>query len=181
MQKNFSHLIVALCAILCLGAGTLTAQEQPVKKVQYNFINEYGGFFGKNVGFTGVFINGVILNNLDAIGLGVGYGINTATFQEVPLFVNYRHYFDRGRKLMPCINVALGASFHFWEDQIYWYDEHGYYNYDYINKHGVGLYGTVAGGFRVKAFSFTGGFFFRTFPSDNSFNGGIEVKAGYTF
>ncbi|MCR4964202.1 MAG: hypothetical protein K6A41_00935 [Bacteroidales bacterium] len=187
MKKSYK-IILALFAVLFLSAGMLSAQEenQPVKKIQYNFINEYGGFFGKNVGFTGVFVNGITINQVDAIGIGVGYGINTATFQEVPLFLNYRHYFDRGRKLVPCINAAVGASFHFWEDlfAITHVDEYGYtyYDfYDYVPKKGIGLYATVAGGFRVKAFSFTGGFFFRTFPNDKSFNGGIEVKVGYTF
>jgi hypothetical protein len=177
MQKYFSHLIVALCAVLCLGASALNAQDQPEKKIKYNFINEYGGFFGKNAGFTGVFINGISINNNDVIGIGVGYGLNSATFQEVPLFLNYRHYFDLGRKLVPCINVAAGVAFHFWDDWFYTDDYYG----NYVNMHGVGLYSTIAGGFRVKAFSFTGGFFFRTFPTDKSFNGGIEVKVGYTF
>lgn len=181
MKRNCLKLFVALCAVFCLSAPTLSGQEQPVKKIQYNFINEYGGFFGKNAGFTGVFVNGIAINQIDAIGIGVGYGLNSATFQELPLFINYRHYFDRGRRLMPCINIALGAAFHFWEDEIAIPNEHGWYDYNYENRHGVGLYSTIAGGFKVKAFSFTGGFFFRTFPSDDSFNGGIEVKVGYTF
>ncbi len=176
-----------IIAMFCLLAGlfccsSLMAQDQPVKKVQYNFINEYGWWFGKNVGFSGVFVNGVCINQFDAIGIGVGYGINSATFQEIPLFANYRHYFNRGRKLLPCINVALGASFHLWDEYVNYFDEYGYWERrDELQQHGVGLYSTIAGGFKVKAFSFTGGFFFRTFPHENLFNGGIEIKVGYTF
>ncbi|MCR4964201.1 MAG: hypothetical protein K6A41_00930 [Bacteroidales bacterium] len=187
MKKSY-RIILVLFAVLFLSAGMLSAQEenQPEKKVQYNFINEYGFFFGKNVGFSGVFINGISINKMDNVGIGVGYGINTGTFQEVPLFLNYRHYFDRGRKLMPCINIAVGAAFHFWDEDLYvtHEDDSGFiYNEYYASepRNGIGLYATLAGGFRVKAFSFTGGFFFRTFPSDNGFNGGIEAKVGYTF
>ena len=177
-------LVVLFIAILC-GLGTLSAQEQQPKKVAYNFINEYGFFVGKRVGWTGVFINGVALKEDDVIGLGVGYGLNNATFQEVPLFLNYRHYFDRGRRLKPLINVAAGVGFHFWDEDIRvpFTNEYGYdsYTWETVNKHGVGLYATIAGGFRVKALSFSGGFFFRTFPNQTGFNGGIEAKVGYTF
>ena len=185
MKRNALRTLNLLCVVLCCGLGSLNAQEQQEKKIAYNFINEYGFFVGKNVGWTGVFINGISIKENDAIGIGVGYGLNTATYQEVPVFLNYRHYFDRGRKLKPLINIAAGVGLHFWTDE-YPYsvtDPNGfqYYEYGEENKHGIGLYSTIAGGFRVKALSFTGGFFFRTFPSVKGFNGGIEAKIGYTF
>ena len=185
MKRNSLKCLAVLCIAFLCGLGTLSAQEQQEKKIAYNFINEYGFFVGKSVGWTGVFVNGITIKQNDAIGIGVGYGLNTATFQEVPVFLNYRHYFDRGRKLKPLINIAAGVGFHFWteENSVPVYNEYGYVSYDYTeeNKHGIGLYSTIAGGFRVKALSFTGGFFFRTFPSVKGFSGGIEAKIGYTF
>ena len=185
MKKNVLKTIVVLCVAVFCGLGSLSAQEQQEKKIAYNFINEYGFFIGKNAGWTGVFINGISIKQNDVIGLGLGYGLNTASFQEVPIFLNYRHYFDMGKKLKPLINVAAGVGLHFWTDEIAVpeYAPNGYVSYNYVeeNKSGVGLYATISGGFRVKALSFTGGFFFRTFPSHPGFNGGIEAKIGYTF
>lgn len=186
MRKNVLKTIVLLCVTVFFGLGVLSAQEQQEKKIAYNFINEYGFFIGKRVGWTGVFVNGVSIKENDVIGIGIGYGLNTASFQEVPLFLNYRHYFDRGKKLKPLINVAAGVGFHFWTEDVRTpiYDLDGnvaYYNFVEEGRNGIGLYGTISGGFRVKALSFTGGFFFRTFPNDPGFNGGIEAKIGYTF
>lgn len=182
MKKNvLKTIVVLLVAILC-GTATLSAQEQQEqqnKTIAFNFINEYGFFVGRHVGWTGVFINGIAIKQTDLIGLGVGYGLNTASFQEIPIFLNYRHYFERGRKLKPCINAAAGIGMHIWDDRDYAY-YNDYEQYDGGKTFGVGLYATIAGGFRVKALSFTGGFFFRTFPTD-SFTGGIEAKIGYTF
>ena len=186
MKRNaLKCLAVLFIAFLC-GLGTLSAQEQQEKKIVYNFINEYGFFVGKNGGMTGVFSNGISIKGTDNIGIGVGYGLNSGTFQEIPLFLNYRHYFERGRKLKPLINIAAGVGFHFWTEDfsqpVYGPDGNFiYYEYGEENKNGIGLYSTIAGGFRVKALSFTGGFFFRTFPNVKGFSGGIEAKVGYTF
>ncbi len=186
MKRNALKFLAVLCIAFLCGLGSLSAQEQQEKKIAYNFINEYGFFVGKNVGWTGVFVNGIAINQNDAVGIGVGYGLNTGAFQEIPLFLNYRHYFERGRKLKPLINIAAGVGFHFWTEEfsrpIYGPNENFlYYEYDEENKQGVGMYATIAGGFRVKALSFTGGFFFRTFPNEKGFSGGIEAKVGYTF
>lgn len=185
MKKNILRNVAVLFLALFCGLSTLSAQEQQEKKVTYNFINEYGFFVGKNIGMTGVFINGIAIKQNNLLGIGVGYGLNSGSYQEVPIFLNYRHYFDRGRTLKPCINLAAGAGFHFWSEEVRvpYTNENGYQSFYWedVNKHGIGLYATVAGGFRVKAFSFTGGFFFRTFPRDKSFSGGIEAKVGYTF
>jgi hypothetical protein len=184
MKKNVFKTIVLLSIAALCGLGNLSAQEQQDKKITYNFINEYGFFLGKNVGWTGVFINGISIKQNDAIGIGLGYGLNTGSFQEVPIFLNYRHYFDTGKKLKPLVNVAAGIGLHFWtEEQEIPSVINGYTYYDFIEENcsGVGLYATLSGGFRVKALSFTGGFFFRTFPSQQGFNGGIEAKIGYTF
>lgn len=184
MRNSVLKTIVVLSVAVFCGLGTLSAQEQQEKKIAYNFINEYGFFIGKNVGWTGVFVNSIAFKQNDLIGLGLGYGLNTASFQEIPIYLNYRHYFDMGKKLKPLINVAAGMGLHFWTEDVQTYYNNGGYQYsewEEVSKHGIGLYATLSGGFRVRALSFTGGFFFRTFPSQPGFNGGIEAKIGYTF
>lgn len=176
MKKVVLRIFVLVSVVILCGAGNLFAQD---KKVTYSFINEYGFFVGRHVGWTGVFVNGIAIKQNDLIGVGIGYGLNTATFQEVPIFLNYRHYFDRDRKLKPCINAAVGIGMHIWDSRDYMY-YNDYEPYQGDKTFGVGLYATIAGGFRVKALSFTGGFFFRTFPT-TGFTGGIEAKVGYTF
>ena len=79
MKNNVLKTIVVLSIAAFCGLGSLSAQEQQNKKVAYNFINEYGFFIGKNVGWTGVFVNGVAFNQNDIVGLGLGYGLNTAS------------------------------------------------------------------------------------------------------
>lgn len=182
-----------LCTILITAAGVSAQTTQPEqKKVAYNFINEYGFFIGKKVGFSSVFINGVKIKNSDAIGIGVGYGAyisEVGGVQEVPMFLNYRHYFNRGQKLTPLINIGLGASAHFWDEDIrenlpvFVNGDIDHYEWMWRtdHRHGFGLYGTVASGFTFRALSFTAGLFFRTLPSSGDFCGGIEAKIGYTF
>lgn len=191
MRKNV--FITIMLAVLLLASQSVSAQSgttpQPEKKISYNMINEYGFFLGGTVGFNGIFVNSIKFNRTnDLLGIGVGYSIDTDNGQGIPLFLNYRHYFDRPRALKPLINIAAGTTFNFWNDY-YWYDDIYYDDDDiyygeptYVKGHGFGLYATIASGFKVKAFSFTAGFFLRTSPYyDNNFNGGIDVKVGYTF
>lgn len=194
MRKNV--FVTTLLAVLLLASQSLFAQSagqtpQPEKRLSYNMINEYGFFLGGNIGFNGIFVNSLKFNRTnDLLGIGVGYSIDIDNGQGVPLFLNYRHYFDRPRALKPLINIAAGTTFNFWnyydwDDGIY-YDE---INDEYyhggpipVKGHGFGLYATIASGFKVKAFSFTAGFFIRTSPRyNNDINGGIDVKVGYTF
>ena len=119
MKKNILRTVAVVLVALFCGISTLSAQQQQEKKVAYSFINEYGFFLGRHVGWTGVFVNGVAINQNDLIGIGIGYGLNTGSHQEMPLYLNYRHYFDRGRTLKPCINVAAGVGLHFWEELLF--------------------------------------------------------------
>jgi hypothetical protein len=177
-----------MLAALLLASQTISAQTTtPEKKISYNMINEYGFFLGGTCGFNGIFVNSIKFNRTnDLLGIGVGYSIDTDNGQGIPLFLNYRHYFDRPRAVKPLINIAAGTTFNFWNDY-YWYDDPYYVGNDVIygepvKGHGFGLYATIASGFKVKAFSFTAGFFLRTSPYYyNNFNGGIDVKVGYTF
>ena len=83
---------------------------------------------------------------------------------------------------MPFLNVAAGTLFNFWNKDVSYYGDNGDYLIRYDKGNGFGLYATIAGGFKVAAFSFSSGFFLKSSPcNSNTLNGGIEVKAGYTF
>jgi hypothetical protein len=168
--------------------------------ISYTFINEYGTYMGGNFGFTGIFVNGIRFNKTqDVIGIGVGYEVGSEspysnysfsydTPQSIPLFVNYRHYFHGKRALKPLVNIGIGTRISFWKE---WsggyYEEYEIDGYPYPtwmpgnSKQQIkpGLYATIAAGFKVKAFSFTSGFFMKS-CYENYF-GGVEVKVGFTF
>ena len=163
--------------------------SNPEKIVSYTFINEYGIYFGNTVGFTSIFVNGVRFNKTqDVLGIGIGYEIDAYPqqhywpsvegAQNVPIFFNYRHYFPGKRALKPLVNVATGIRLNFWKE--YWYCG-DYWGSCYHNKQqsSLGFYGTVAAGFKVKAFSLTSGFFLKSW--NDYFYGGMEMKVGFTF
>ena len=174
--------------------------------ISYTFINEYGFYAGGTIGFTGVFVNGIRFNKTqDIIGLGLGYELDskstyseyyengwyykhTSDPQSIPIFVNYRHYFPGKRALKPLVNFGIGTRISFWKewtswgepyyiDDVYVYDI--WHNGTHEQQVGVGLYATMAAGFKVKSFSFTSGFFMKSMDKD--FFGGVEVKVGITF
>jgi hypothetical protein len=182
---------IILFAIIFLATPLLSfgQEETPAnekKNLSYAFINEYGGFLGGTFGFTGVFINGIAIKKQDIIGLGVGYEVDTESGQSLPFFVNYRHYFPGKRALKPLVNFAVGARICFWDEYIGYPVYYEYNGYMYEEWYGEfrsrvdpGFYATMAAGFKVKAFSFTSGFFMKSCAKH--FYGGVEVKVGFTF
>ena len=157
-------------------------------KISYALINEYGFFVGGSFGFTGIFVNGIRFNKTqDILGIGVGYEADTRSGQSVPLFINFRHYFPGKRLLKPLFNIGIGTRISFWKEYHDYYvqvEENGYVHDVYCSEPPrqrvtPGLYGTIAAGFKVKAFSFTSGFFLKSWNKE--FFGGVEVKVGYTF
>jgi hypothetical protein len=167
--------------------------------ISYAFINEYGTYLGGAFGFTGIFVNGVRFNKTqDVIGIGVGYEVGSEspypnyyysydTPQSIPLFVNYRHYFPGKRALKPLVNIGIGTRISFWKEWTGYYVDYEVDGYPYPTwmsepeeqKIKAGLYTTIAAGFKVKAFSFTSGFFLKS--CYKNYFGGVEVKAGFTF
>jgi hypothetical protein len=203
-QIIMKKITLIIFAILFMATPMLSyGQQEPQtnenakaeKPISYSFINEYGFYTGGTIGFTGIFVNGIKFNKTqDVIGLGVGYEIdpgpfnaNAASSQSIPLFVNYRHYFPGKKNLKPLVNIGIGLRISFWQEWISWYerwyDEYGYW-YDMWYGHSeqrvtLGLYATMAAGFKVKAFSFTSGFFMKSW--NDKYFGGVEVKVGFTF
>lgn len=184
-MKKILFPVIVMMAVLMAGQPAFAQGNEPdqEKKVAYNLINEYGFFVGGMNGVNGVFVNGVRVNN-EVVGIGLGYSLDVEVGQSVPMFLNYRHYFNSPRKLKPLLNVALGTSLYFWNNSYFTYtDPNSYEMEEHMeNYHKFGLYATLASGFKVKAFSFTAGFFMKTDPRMNQrFGGGIDVKVGYTF
>jgi len=94
--------------------------------------------------------------------------------------VNYRHYFPGKKTLKPLVNIGLGARINFWKEYYYYYyDCWDCYYPGNSQRVGAGIYSTFAAGFKFKAFSFTSGFFLKSWRNDVF--GGVEVKVGYTF
>ena len=171
----FAALFMAM-PILTYAQQESSPKEEPKaeKKISYSFINEYGLFVGGTVGFTGVFVNGIRFNKTqDLLGIGLGYELDSRAGQSMPIYVNYRHYFPSKNMLKPLINVGVGARLTF---DNYCYDCWG-------GKSGItvmpGMYATIAGGFKVKAFTFTSGAFLKSVQED--FYAGFEIKCGFTF
>jgi len=198
-MKKFFLIIFAviLMAMPMLSFGqqetSTTEDTKKCSNISYSFINEYGFFGGGTFGFTGIFVNGIRFNKTqDLIGIGVGYEADYRSEQSLPIFLNYRHYFPavgKKGKLQPLINVGIGMRLSFWQQWVTtWcepiYSEWGDFWYDYCHGYSVqkvtpGLYATIASGFKVKAFSFTSGFFMKSWNKE--YFGGVEVKVGFTF
>jgi len=163
-----------------------TQTDVTPKKLSYNFIMEFGNYFGsRTVGLTGVAINSLSIKDQNLIGIGLGYEMDINDETVIPIFFNFRHYFDRpDRKVKPLVNFAVGTRLCYNEiyDWIEIYDPiTGYYN-GYEEQHTEftpGLYATMSAGFKAKAFSFTSGFFCKS--GSDGFATGIEVKVGFTF
>jgi len=213
MKKLSIILFAVLMAVpfFSFGQSETKINLEPEKKISYTFINEYGFYGGNSIGFTGVFVNGIRFNKTqDVLGIGIGYEIDTRPnqsyfspysyiqgAQSIPIFVNYRHYFPGKRALKPLINIGLGVRVNFWkeyynywiDDPCYWNDDPSicdviYPNYPKISQEaGLGFYGTIAAGFKVKAFSFTSGFFLKSWGNCQKIDvfGGVEVKVGFSF
>ena len=159
--------------ILTYAQQESSPKEEPKaeKKISYSFINEYGLFVGGTVGFTGIFVNGIRFNKTqDLLGIGLGYELDSRAGQSMPIYVNYRHYFPSKNMLKPLINVGIGTRLII--DNLSWGE-----SLDLAVM--PGMYATISGGFKVKAFTFTSGAFLKSVQED--FYAGFEIKCGFTF
>jgi hypothetical protein len=173
--------------VLSYGQNETKIEEKKIteKKISYSFINEYGYYFGGGFGFTGIFVNGIRFNKTqDLIGIGLGYEADTRNGQNIPIYVNYRHYFCGNKKLKPLINVGFGTRLTLEKYSCYSiYDDYYGYHIDCFSPHiriKAGIYSTLAAGFNVRAFSLTSGVFFKTYGLEDIY-AGLEVKVGFTF
>ena len=177
-------IILLIAIVISISINSLNAQSEN-KNLTYSFINEYGLFFGggesdATIGLTGVFVNGVKMNDQHFFGIGLGYETDVMSGQSIPMFINYRYFFKSDRKIKPLVNFGLGTRFSYWSDEeIVGYDP--YYGnpiYQDVQKSAFGFYSTIAAGFTINSFSFTSGLFLKSVSTD--FLAGFEVKAGFT-
>jgi hypothetical protein len=165
---NIKKIILVVVSIFIIIPTLSFGQDATMinkKNVSYSFITEHGLYLGWDIGYTGVFVNGICFNKTqDLIGIGVGVEYGIASGLSIPIYANYRHYFPSKTKLEPLVNVAIGTRFcavYSWKPSM------------------MGLYTTIASGFRVKSFSFTSGLFVKSL--NNDFFAGFEIKLGYAF
>ena len=165
-KRNYLSIIFILASIFCFGQEIPKIEENlpKEKNISYSFITEHGMYMWW-AGYVGVFVNGICFNQTqDLVGIGIGLEYDIASGASYPIFLNYRHYFPNKAKLEPLINIAIGTrlcAVYSWKPSM------------------LGLYTTVASGFRVKSFSFSSGLFVKSLKSD--FFAGFEIKLGYTF
>jgi len=136
------------------------------KKISYSFITEHGLCLGNDItGYEGILVNGVRINRTqDEIGIGTGCEYGITGILAVPIFANYRHYFPSKTNLKLFLNFSAGTRIGSLYLESTWKS---------------GLYTVVTTGFTVKAFSFSSGFYVKSF--DGMFFSGIEIKLGCTF
>lgn len=184
-MKKIIILSITLFFLTIVG---LKAQEDSYSEPKYRFFNEYGIFAGSTwervkdglkrdgeFGVVGTFVNGIQINKAHFIGLGLGYEGGMTIGHGIPFFLNYRHFADKGHKLNPFMNVAMGARYGFWEVKSYELYKSGS---GMVQQSGIGGYISLGGGFTSQAFSFTMSVFYRSRPREVVT--GIEVKAGFT-
>ena len=165
-RRHYLAIIFILVSVFCFGQETPKIDENfpKEKNISYSFITEHGMYMWW-AGYAGVFVNGICFNKTqDLAGIGIGLEYDIASGPSYPIFLNYRHYFPNKAKLEPLINIAVGTrlcAWYSWQPSM------------------LGLYTTVASGFRVKSFSFSSGLFVKSLNSD--FFAGFEIKLGYTF
>jgi len=181
MKKTF---LIILAAIIMAMPVSIYGQKETFtkentgteKKVSYSFFNEFGYMAGSTFGFTGVFVNGVKFNKAkNMLGIGVGYEFDVRAEHSIPIFFNFRQYLKPLGIVKPIINVGVGTRLTIWEDYDYW----GWKSSSKW-KATPGIYATFAGGFNIKAFSFSSGFFLKSKGMDE-FYCGFEIKTGFTF
>lgn len=171
-------LIATFLLLLCVASYAGKAQTEPIKDLRYGLIAEFGMYGGyQNFGGTAIFVNNMVIKEKFLVGLGLGMEMETADQYTIPMYFNFRYYLPSkpGKNFRPLINAALGMRLCM--QNYHYYDNWGMSTYSGVEIY-HGIYSTLATGFKVNAFSFTTGLFFKT---GNSFSGGVEVKCGITF
>ena len=91
MKKSILFVLVAtlLTCSSAFAQNSSTQTDVTPKKLSYNFIMEFGNYFGsKTVGLTGVAINSLSIKDQNLVGIGVGYEIDINDETVIPIFFN---------------------------------------------------------------------------------------------
>lgn len=99
---------------LILFCTSIMAQEKTKIKLQYFNANNFQVLVGENNGFGIETIHGIKLKNNFAIGLGLGY--DTYQLASVPLFIDVRKNWGKG-KIKPFVYADAGFNFSLHNDE----------------------------------------------------------------
>ena len=140
--------VIVLGTLMCCSFLFLQAQNEQKSNINYANITEWG-FLGspseRYFSFEGTTVNGIAIRG-HVMGLGLGIGIGggeqSSSFVYIPLYLNYRYYFNYDQKFTPHVNVAFG----------------GVSRYE-----SLGIYSSLTTGFRAAKFSFSSGVFLQAY------------------
>ena len=132
-----------------LASVSLFSQENETKEpFNYSNITEFGFFATspRSIAFEATTVNGFSMDKKHCLGIGFGFGCLRSlsddydfSYLHMPMFINYRLYFNPSKTFSPHVNVALGGTM--------------------VTK-GGGFYSAVTVGFRAAKFSFSSGISF---------------------
>ena len=160
-------------------SATVTLSAQENEKIKYSNITEFGMITASpmGIGGEGTTVQGIAIDKQHLLGLGVGIGLNSHFHYlaaYMPIFVNYRYYFNPNKTFSPHVNASLGGL---------------------IVEDGGGIYSSLTAGFKAGYFSFSSGLSFMAVNEKMygwdyyrpksygywSFPFGITLKCGFTF
>ena len=132
-------------AVLLSASVTLSAQEN--EKIKYSNITEFGITTANPhvIAFEGTTAHGFSINKTHNLGLGIGLGTGLGWIMHnrgasyMPIFLNYRLYFNPEQNRSPHVNIAAGGV--------------------YLND-GRGFYSSLTMGYKAGKFSFSSGISF---------------------
>lgn len=138
--------VFAFIAFL-FGSASLFAQEsESTSRFAYSNITEFGIFTTSPRSFAleGTTVQGISIDKQHHLGLGIGIGLSLCHSYEystahMPMFVNYRYYFNSNKRRSPHFNASLGGV---------------------AVEGGGGFYSALTAGFKVGKFSFSSGLSF---------------------
>ena len=168
--------VLAVIALLAASVSLFAQEKGGNENIRYSNITEFGVFTTSPLGIAieATTVQGFSIDKQHYIGLGIGFGgsfhsaNNTA---YMPIFANYRYYFNPNKVFSPHTNIALGGM---------------------AVRDGEGIYSAITMGFKAGHFSFSSGLSFmaihaaqrydyRYFNKTWYYPFGITLKCGFSF
>jgi len=161
---------IAFSAFLLAAVSAFSQENETKENIRYSNITE-GGFIAtspKGFGFEATTVNGFSMNKQHCLGLGLGFGYLMSLsddyfYLHMPVYFNYRLYFNPEKSFTPHLNIALGGV---------------------MIEEGGGLYSAVTLGFKVYKFSFSSGISFMAINGDvekTYERSRVDPYSGYTY
>jgi len=159
---NIKKITISAILATILLSGVAYAQENGNENMTYSNITEFGfrAVSPRGIAFDATTVNGFAINKQHLLGIGIGiggsfqyndfididngygnysYSYSVPGAAYMPIYFNYRCYFNPQKKFSPHVNVSLGGL---------------------MTQDGYGGYSSITAGFRAGRFSFASGFSF---------------------